>query len=567
MPKTKRKLESPEQSRVKSQRLDKKKIAAQYIGPANKKIEADAYIKEFCDKFQRPEDGIEWLLSNANMSVSEFFATKWEKSPLAMHSTENTAGRLEAVFSAAFLKKLLDTHKKQQFTKGFTYRIDFQAAKFVDGEYIEIDKKATNCLADGKSPVDFDQLEGFLKDGYTIQMPEPQRFQPALHALMEPLESYFGALVTANAYLAPPGGQMRPPRFDNEDYFVLQTEGAQTWKLYQATVELATQFSDTLSVNEIGKPKKTETLNPGDVLYMPRGTIFQTAAGPSATSAYVILSTYCEHHVGRFVRQAVGRLLHHVDQRSRVLHRPLPLGLMPRLCRPSLNEAYADTLVSLAEAIRKTSTSSQWENQLAMDSFVDPFMTCRLPPFRRQLYRDDVTITNRSRIQLHNKRHVAYYLRETEVDYADEEAGETPLLYKRSPKWRKASASEVTSSRDEDENQRLAEKNRSVARADRDLSPKFTPDETGLRLAVFCSVYNDARLHRDYITAGVNDNMATFHSGYITVLDQLMAANEPLLVADLAKSLDRNLNLTKFLKTLSNMGALDVIKASSVPLD
>ncbi|CAE8600821.1 unnamed protein product, partial [Polarella glacialis] len=116
--------------------------------------------------------------------------------------------------------------------------------------------------------------------GYTLQMHQPQRFDDGLHRLCFALERRFGCLVGSNAYLTPPASQGLAPHFDDVEIFVVQTEGQKRWKLYAppAGWELANFHSRDLSEEELGPPILDVTLRPGDVLYMPRGTVHQAAA-------------------------------------------------------------------------------------------------------------------------------------------------------------------------------------------------------------------------------------------------------------------------------------------------
>ncbi len=57
--------------------------------------------------------------------------------------------------------------------------------------------------------------------------------------------------------------------------FVLQTEGSKHWKLYAPLRPLAGEHSGDLTQDGIGEPTMEITLNQGDLLYFPRGTIHQ----------------------------------------------------------------------------------------------------------------------------------------------------------------------------------------------------------------------------------------------------------------------------------------------------
>lgn len=61
--------------------------------------------EKFCAKFKSPEDSIKWLLTNAKMSVEEFFKTKWQNGAFSMHADEEYKD-LAKIFSYDFLLKV-----------------------------------------------------------------------------------------------------------------------------------------------------------------------------------------------------------------------------------------------------------------------------------------------------------------------------------------------------------------------------------------------------------------------------------------------------------------------------
>ena len=59
--------------------------------------------------------------------------------------------------------------------------------------------------------------------------------------------------------------------------FIFQLEGSKVWKLYEPLDILPSECSSDLTEEEMSKTKliMEVTLNVGDVLYFPRGTIHQ----------------------------------------------------------------------------------------------------------------------------------------------------------------------------------------------------------------------------------------------------------------------------------------------------
>ena len=77
----------------------------------------------------------------------------------------------------------------------------------------------------------------------TVQLPHPQRYVDSLWNVLEKLETYFGCLVGANAFVTPTGCQGSLPHCDDVDNFHVQLEGTQSWKLYKPMVELSRDYT------------------------------------------------------------------------------------------------------------------------------------------------------------------------------------------------------------------------------------------------------------------------------------------------------------------------------------
>lgn len=91
-----------------------------------------------------------------------------------------------------------------------------------------------------------------------------------------------------NAYLTPPEAQAVAPHADDRDVMVLQTAGKKKWKVYR---DPPTPFPFTLE--QVGKydecpvpdallaapPLLEVTLEPGDILYLPRGYVHEAFTG------------------------------------------------------------------------------------------------------------------------------------------------------------------------------------------------------------------------------------------------------------------------------------------------
>lgn len=115
---------------------------------------------------------------------------------------------------------------------------------------------------------------------------------------------------------APP----HPQHYDDVDVFVCQTSGTKRWLVYGPDAageagHLTTKSSPDFQAKSLPKPLLQVELSPGDVLYMPRGTVHQAQAQEQGSS-HLTLSAYQRWNYGSLA----GTLL-------RCLMDNMPLGL------------------------------------------------------------------------------------------------------------------------------------------------------------------------------------------------------------------------------------------------
>ncbi|KAA6418069.1 MAG: bifunctional lysine-specific demethylase and histidyl-hydroxylase NO66-like [Trebouxia sp. A1-2] len=213
-------------------------------------------------------------------------SSAWENRPEVFKLASARTELLSALFDASTLRKVvkeLEKHDPLEFGR------DLNAARYIDGK-----RETPNAqVADSKT------VWGLYRDGCTLQVHQPQRFQKDLAGVCSGLEQRLGCLVGINAYLTPPGTQGLAPHHDDVDIFVCQTEGSKRWRLYNPRkgFALPAQPSGDLPEDTLGDPVMDVTLQVGDVLYMPRGTVHQAVAQQDA-STHLTISTYQNFSVG-----------------------------------------------------------------------------------------------------------------------------------------------------------------------------------------------------------------------------------------------------------------------------
>lgn len=102
-------------------------------------------------------------------------------------------------------------------------------------------------------------------------------------------------MIGTNVYLTPPNSQGFAPHYDDIEAFVLQLEGAKQWRVYKPRSPqdyLPRVSSENFSQEEIGEPILDVKLEPGDMLYFPRGYIHQAVTVEGKHSLHITVSMY-----------------------------------------------------------------------------------------------------------------------------------------------------------------------------------------------------------------------------------------------------------------------------------
>ena len=145
-----------------------------------------------------------------------------------------------------------------------------------------------------------------FRTGATIVLQGLHRYWEPVSLLTRDLELELGHACQVNAYVTPPGAQGLDLHEDPHDVFVLQAFGKKAWEVHAAP----------------GEPTREPvhaTIEPGDSIYMPKGTP-HAASAQDAVSGHLTVGV----HVGTW-RDVMTRVWRVVDRDS-AFDEPLPLG-------------------------------------------------------------------------------------------------------------------------------------------------------------------------------------------------------------------------------------------------
>lgn len=241
----------------------------------------------------------------------EFADTYWEKKPLYV-SREAGKDYYGELFSLEIMKQMLTDHELH-------YEVDVNVCRYVNGE-----KEHLN--GDG-GQMKLDDISSLMTEKQaTFQFHQPQRYSDALWNVIEKLESHFGSLVGANVYITPKDAQGLAPHCDDVEIFILQLEGKKTWKLHTPMVELSRDYTQDLPESDIGEPFMELTLEPGDLLYLPRGTIHHAKTTGDSHSTHLTISTYQQNTWGDFMSIAVSQAIENALEDDVTVRSGLPIN-------------------------------------------------------------------------------------------------------------------------------------------------------------------------------------------------------------------------------------------------
>lgn len=114
------------------------------------------------------------------------------------------------------------------------------------------------------------RIEEFHARHYSVRFPELRPLSPALDELARALEFMLHAPVTASAFWSR-GGMRAPVHHDDHDLIVVQLRGDKRWYVSEKPSELPNTWVSA-EAPDLG-PHASIDLHPGDLLYLPRGTL------------------------------------------------------------------------------------------------------------------------------------------------------------------------------------------------------------------------------------------------------------------------------------------------------
>ncbi|HXW70297.1 MAG TPA: cupin domain-containing protein [Methylocella sp.] len=208
----------------------------------------------------------------------DFFKEYWESKPL--HLSRRAPHYYDSVLANEALETIISSADLRYPA--------IQLAR--SGSYLPPEAYTKNIKHGGEffnGVPDLARIQAEYRSGATVVLPALQRIWPPLKELCVALENEFSHAIHANAYLTPGDSSGFTPHYDAHEVFVLQIEGRKRWRVFEAPLKLPHWSQPfTPSGYVLPKPLLEIELQPGDLLYLPRGFV-HAAATSDGHSAHV----------------------------------------------------------------------------------------------------------------------------------------------------------------------------------------------------------------------------------------------------------------------------------------
>ncbi len=161
-----------------------------------------------------------------------------------------------------------------------------------DGKKLDYEHWAKKQHKSNQYLIDIDKVFTLLNQGITLVINSGHKFIPKLINFCNSLEKELQFRVRTNIYITPPIARGLAAHFDEHDVCILQITGTKIWHLYHSPIELPCNKNHQIKdFPSLGEPDFTVELQPGDLLYIPRGLIHQ-AFTTDTTSIHIALGLY-----------------------------------------------------------------------------------------------------------------------------------------------------------------------------------------------------------------------------------------------------------------------------------
>ena len=243
-----------------------------------------------------------------------FYDAWYEKKPLLIKR------RSPAFYASLLTIEDVNEHIGRAHLSAPALRLARNGVELEEGDYTYPDSSPNCHWSD--ATVDKELLFAKFYEGYTIILMEYEQHSAAMLRLRHEVERAFQSSVMTHVYLTPRNAQGFSPHWDPTNVFILQFTGTKDWMIYDSPVTLPSS-RQLLYPGEWTRvePTLTATLEPGDLLYIPRGFVHEARSG-DAVSGHVTLELRALTYADLLQRMAADA------SADPWLRRPLPIDYL-----------------------------------------------------------------------------------------------------------------------------------------------------------------------------------------------------------------------------------------------
>ncbi len=215
------------------------------------------------------------------IGLNDFLSEYWDKQPLFVSGSEN---RFNDLGDATKLRALIESGSPWQFRRLPEMYLDggFIAHEELVRTYIDMDNRQATA------PI-LPRIKKLLHAGATVNCFGQEPHFPVLHAMRRDIALALSAEVEASFFYSQRDHRGLAPHYDCVEIFVLQVSGSKRWHVSNQRVMNPVVGYGTATTYDHTAGHATIELEPGDLLYMPRGT-FHHACAITDESLHVTLA-------------------------------------------------------------------------------------------------------------------------------------------------------------------------------------------------------------------------------------------------------------------------------------
>eukprot|EP01051_Picozoa_sp_SAG22_P005083 SAG22_NODE_292_length_12914_cov_41.306594_8_plen_327_part_00 len=164
----------------------------------------------------------------------------------------------------------------------------------------------------GEPPADYHDVHEAYLDGATVNLNTLEHIWAPIDALCNGLMRDLEWIFTVNAFITPRQAKVSRPHIDHQDVFILQVDGTKAWTVYHRPIR------DALQEHKVGVPGSEDPtglvgwdvvpawqgqLQPGDLLYIPRGWVHDAETAQAGPSMHLTVAANTNgHSSGVFIK-------------------------------------------------------------------------------------------------------------------------------------------------------------------------------------------------------------------------------------------------------------------------